>query len=229
MKNNYSREWLENYKTIPKRDNAIYKNYQNPGMSSWDRQMASLSSAQKNRYNEFLNTIPNELQGLSAAEMQKYLQETNQKQNALTQEKATYENQIQNLKNQQESRRLAELETIQMKRPYYAAAGNLTGGFARQAKYTDTHAQVPFNLLLKTMRNQGVSDPKEYARYYHGHGKTNDPYRPFEMRQGSNYNLIPAYINPGNRFEQVPPSIFEKYLQERNLKTFRSWEPPNNI
>lgn len=108
MKNNYSREWLENYKTIPKRDNAIYKNYQNPGMSTWDRQMASLSAAQRNRYNEFLNTIPNELQGLSAAEMQKYLQEINQKQNALTQEKASYENQVQNIKNQ-EAQRQAQL------------------------------------------------------------------------------------------------------------------------
>lgn len=112
MKNNYSREWLENYKTIPKRDNAIYKNYQNPGMSTWDRQMASLSSAQRNRYNEFLNTIPNELQGLSAAEMQKYLQEINQKQNALTQEKAGYENQVQNIKNQ-EAQRQAQLRAQQ--------------------------------------------------------------------------------------------------------------------
>lgn len=112
MKNNYSREWLENYKTIPKRDNAIYKNYQNPGMSTWDRQMASLSAAQRNRYNEFLNTIPNELQGLSAAEMQKYLQEINQKQNALTQEKAGYENQIQNIKNQ-EAQRQAQLKVQQ--------------------------------------------------------------------------------------------------------------------
>jgi flagellar biosynthesis chaperone FliJ len=88
MKNDYDRNWLENYKVIPKTDNAIYKNYQNPAMNSWDRQMASLSPAQKNRYNQFLNTIPSELQGLSAANMQKYLQDVDEKQNALAHERA---------------------------------------------------------------------------------------------------------------------------------------------
>lgn len=101
MKNIFNREWLENYKTIPKRDNTIYKNYQNPGMTNWDRQFGSLSPTQKGRYQGFLNTIPDELKGLSAAEMQKYLQGVDEKQAALAQERAGYDAQIQNIRNQQ--------------------------------------------------------------------------------------------------------------------------------
>lgn len=104
MKNDYDRNWLENYKVIPKTDNAIYKNYQNPAMNSWDRQMASLSPAQKNRYNQFLNTIPSELQGLSAANMQKYLQDVDEKQNALAHERAGYESQIKKIQNDEAQR-----------------------------------------------------------------------------------------------------------------------------
>ncbi len=104
MKNYYDRNWLENYKVIPKTDNTIYKNYQNPAMNSWDRQMASLSPAQKNRYNQFLNTIPSELQGLSAANMQKYLQDVDEKQNALAHERAGYESQIKKIQNDEAQR-----------------------------------------------------------------------------------------------------------------------------
>jgi hypothetical protein len=116
MKNDYDRNWLENYKVIPKTDNAIYKNYQNPAMNSWDRQMASLSPAQKNRYNQFLNTIPSELQGLSAANMQKYLQDVDEKQNALAHERAGYESQIKKIQNDEAQRNAQWLAQRQAQR-----------------------------------------------------------------------------------------------------------------
>src|SRR3954470_9244141 len=97
MKNTFDRDWLEDYKINPKGDNTIYKNYQNPSMTNWERQMGGLSSAQKGRYDQFLNTIPDELKGLSAKEMQNYLQGVDEKQKGLAQERAGYDAQIQKI------------------------------------------------------------------------------------------------------------------------------------
>ncbi len=108
MKNTFNRDWLESYKTNPKKDNIIYKNYQNPSLSKWDTQMGSLSPTQKERYSQFLNTIPDELKGLSAGEMQKYLQDINEKQGTLDKEKSGYDQQIKNIKAQHEARKQAE-------------------------------------------------------------------------------------------------------------------------
>lgn len=84
------RDWLASYKTNPKEDRSIYKNYQNPSSTQWEREMGSLSPAQKERYEGFLKTIPDELRGLSALEMQKYLQNVQQRQGLLDQEKESY-------------------------------------------------------------------------------------------------------------------------------------------
>jgi hypothetical protein len=104
MKTNYNRDWLESYKTNPRKDNSIYKNYQNPSMTKWDTQMGTLSPAQKGRYEQFINTIPDEVRGLSAPDMQRYLQGVNEKQETLGKERAGYDNQIQNIKNQEQAR-----------------------------------------------------------------------------------------------------------------------------
>jgi hypothetical protein len=110
MKTNYNRDWLQNYRTNPKTDTAIYKNYQNPSMTQWDQQMASLSPAQKGNYEKFINTIPDEVKGLSAIEMQRYMQNLNEKQQGLSKERAGYDTQIQNIKAQEQARIRAQQE-----------------------------------------------------------------------------------------------------------------------
>lgn len=213
MKNDYNREWLENYKTIPKRDNAIYKNYQNPGMSTWDRQMASLSSAQRNRYNEFLNTIPNELKGLSAAEMQKYLQGVDEKQNALAHERASYESQIQNIKNQ-EAKRQAQLQMARdLSRPMQWRM-NGPSGSPPLAYFTDNNTLIPFETILQKMKSGGY-DQSWYEKVYKGYGRTQDPYRPFiGTSQGFHY-----LVNSS----PVPNSVIEKYKSKGNFRN--AWYP----
>lgn len=104
MKTDYNRDWLQNYRTNPKDDKAIYKNYQNPSMTQWDVQMGSLSPAQKEKYEQFTNTIPDEVKGLSAVEMQRYMQNLDGKQQSLAKERAGYDTQIQSIKAQQQAR-----------------------------------------------------------------------------------------------------------------------------
>lgn len=245
MKNIFNREWLENYKTIPKRDNAIYKNYQNPGMTNWDRQFGSLSPAQKGRYQGFLNTIPDEVKGLSAAEMQKYLQGVDEKQNALAQERAGYEGQIQNIKNQ-EAQRLAQAEEERnMRRRVSIPMNGMNGSFVKRALYADTNELLPFNLLLKKMQHGEINNSLEdYAGFYYGYGKSEDPRRPYHIYPDSKslggYNA--AYIiGPGNSYtprvgEIVPKNIMEQVAQERYGEKFTPsswrkyyWNPPKNL
>lgn len=171
MKNDYDRNWLENYKVIPKTDNAIYKNYQNPAMNSWDRQMASLSPAQKNRYNQFLNTIPSELQGLSAANMQKYLQSVDEKQNALAHERAGYESQIKKIQND-EAKRQAQLQMARdLSRPIEWRGKGISGG-PKIAYFTDDNSIVPFETILQKMNSFGGYSQHFYQGVYNGYGKT---------------------------------------------------------
>jgi hypothetical protein len=215
MKNNYSRDWLENYKLIPKRDNMIYKNYQNPGMTNWDREMGSLSPAQKGRYDEFLNTVPNELKGLSAVGMQKYLQTVDEKQNTLAHERAGYESQIQNIKNQE--------ERYNMQRPF-SSYGNNISGHARWATYNDNNQLVPLDILYKRMPRESI---EMYARYYHGHGKGNDPYRPFKP---INDRGVDRYVYEGPNGHEVPASVInemrESYKKQNpNSNWFPGWYP----
>ena len=210
MKDVFNREWLENYKTIPKRDNAIYKNYQNPGMTNWDRQFGSLSPAQKERYQGFLNTIPNEIRGISAAEMQKYLQGVEEKQNALAQERAGYEGQIHAIRNQ-EAQRQAQLET---QRPYKMSS-NFTGGNP-VGYYQDTNKLMPFNSLVKRLIDSGQFKDQSYMnKVYRGYSRTQDPYRPFvDTGNGKFVYLLNS--------ETVPSSVIEKYKSKGN---FHGWYP----
>lgn len=252
MKNMFNREWLENYKIIPKKDNTIYKNYQNPGMSAWDRQFGSLSPAQKGRYNEFLNTIPDELKGLSAAEMQKYLQGVDEKQKALAQERAGYEGQIQNIRNQEaqklaaEAQRQAQLRAQQeeaknLTRPMTTHMGGFSGSFSKQARYTDNGQVIPFNILLKKLaRGEGYPSLEGYAGYYYGHEKSDDPRRPYEYYHNPKSNGWQArYKAPSRQSQEVPMHILEQIALEkdknfnlnagRSIYNFPHWTPPNDV
>lgn len=235
MKNTFDRDWLEDYKINPKRDNTIYKNYQNPSMTNWERQMGGLSSAQKGRYDQFLNTIPDELKGLSAKEMQNYLQGVDEKQKGLAQERAGYDAQIQKLKQQQEAKRLAEIEARDMLRPYRSHTRGINGGPTLTAKYTDNDYLVPFNILLK--RITGVSD-QIYAKYYRGHGRGEDPYRPYAFTEHKEFNPYAYYLAPsGTANLRVPQQVLEEIATQRGKKydpTSRDtyhyrWLPPKNI
>jgi hypothetical protein len=197
-------------------------------MNSWDRQMASLSPAQKNRYNQFLNTIPSELQGLSAANMQKYLQGVDEKQNALAHERAGYESQIKKIQNDETQRQAQLLEAKEMQRPWQWASSGFTAGH-RWGRYKDgSQNTIPFNLFIKKLTNRNspdfhpqYSDPEFMRMVYRGYGRLEDPYRPFKWYpNGFHYLMGPT---PHTNTLPVPDSVIEKYKSKGNFRN--AWYP----